>query len=410
LTSTIAHWTGLTIFGCVALAWVFHGLRVAYGALRLPSIKHVTPAADAECPRISLIFAARDEEEKLPATLNTLAVMDYPELEIIGVDDRSQDSTGRILDDFARENTRLAEMGRSSSLGTARDRAAPLRVQALHIDSLPRGWLGKPHALFKAYEKSSGEWLLFTDADVRFAPDALRRAASLVKEHNADHLTLFCDVEMPGFWDKVLLTFFGMAFHLATDPYRVSNPNSRAYVGVGAFQMVRRSTYEAVGTHRRLAMEVVDDIKLGKIIKHSGFRSCAALAPELVVVHWHSGLGNLVRGVTKNFFASAGFNLNVAIAAMTGVVLMNVAPFVAVFAASGWTRVCAAIAVVIAVGFHAGVNVVLRVSPFYALTHPIGAILFAYMLLRSTVVTLWRGGVTWRNTFYPLDELKRGMV
>jgi hypothetical protein len=181
-------------------------------------------------------------------------------------------------------------------------------------------------------------------------------------------------------------------------------------VGVGAFQMVKRSTYEAVGTHRRLAMEVVDDIKLGKIIKQAGFRSCAALAPELVVVHWHSGLGNLVRGVTKNFFASAGFRVSVAIAAMVVVLLMNVAPFLAIFLAHGWIRMLAAIAVAMALGFHAGVNVVLRVSPFYALTHPIGAILFAYMLLRSTVVTLWNGGVTWRNTFYPLDELKRGMV
>lgn len=390
--------------------WLFHGLRVAYGALRLPSTKNVAPAADAECPRISLIFAARDEEEKLPAALATLAAIDYPKLEIIGVDDRSQDSTGRILDDFARENTSLSDMGRSGSLGFARDTAAPLRVQVLHVDALPKEWLGKPHALYKAYEKSSGEWLLFTDADVRFAPDALRRAVRLARKQNSDHLTLFCDVEMHGFWDKVLLTFFGMAFHLATDPYQVSNPNSRAYVGVGAFQMVKRSVYEAVGTHRRLAMEVVDDIKLGKIIKRAGFRSCAALATDLVTVHWHSGLRNLVRGVTKNFFASAGYNLTVAIAAMVGVLLMNVAPFVAIVVAHGWTRIFAAIAVVLALGFHAGVTVVLRVSPLYALTHPLGALLFAYMLLRSTVVTLWRGGVTWRGTFYPLEELKRGVV
>ena len=373
----------------MAFAWAFHGLRVAYGALRLPSIKDVPPAADNECPSISLIFAARDEEEKLPAALATLAAIDYPRLEIIGVDDRSQDETGRILADFAHEHKRL---------------------HVVRVDSLPDGWLGKPYALHNAYEKSSGEWLLFTDADVQFAPDALRRAASLAKNENVDHLTLFCDVEMTGFWDKVLLTFFGMAFHLATDPYRVGNPNSRAYVGVGAFQMVKRSTYEAVGTHRRLAMEVVDDMKLGKIIKQAGFRSCAAFAPRLVAVRWHSGLGNLIRGVTKNFFASAGYSVPVAIASLIAVLLMNVAPFVGVFVAHGWTRVFAAVAVAIAVGFHVGVNVVLRVSPLYALTHPIGAILFAYMLLRSTVVTLWNGGVTWRGTFYRLEELKRGVV
>jgi glycosyltransferase involved in cell wall biosynthesis len=389
LSTSIIHWTGVIVFAGVAFAWIFHGLRVAYGALRLPSINEVAPAADDDCPSMSLIFAARDEEEKLPEALGTLVAIDYPTLEIIAVDDRSQDATGRILDDFARAHGRLL---------------------VIHVDSLPSGWLGKPQGLYRGYERSTGEWLLFTDADVCFAPEALRRAVSLAKQRDVDHLTLFCDVEMTGFWDKVLLTFFGMAFHLAMDPYRVSNPNSRAYVGVGAFQLVKRSAYEAVGTHRRLAMEVVDDIKLGKIIKQAGFRSCAAFAPSLVTVQWHSGLGNLIKGVTKNFFASAGYSVPFVLASVVAVLLMNVAPFVAVFIAHGWIRVFAGAAAAIAVGFHAGVNVFLGVSPLYALTHPIGAILFVYMLVRSTAVTLWHGGVTWRGTFYPLDELKRGVV
>jgi cellulose synthase/poly-beta-1,6-N-acetylglucosamine synthase-like glycosyltransferase len=158
--------------------------------------------------------------------LSTLAALDYPNLEIIAVDDRSQDSTGAILEEYARNHERF---------------------RAVHVKELPAGWLGKPHALQRAYEVSNGEWLLFTDADVRFTPDVLRRAASLAKERALDHLTLFGDVEMHGFWETTLLTFFGMAFHLSTDPYRVSNPNSWTYVGVGAFQLVKRSAYQAVG-------------------------------------------------------------------------------------------------------------------------------------------------------------------
>jgi hypothetical protein len=90
--------------------------------------------------------------------------------------------------------------------------------------------------------------------------------------------------------------------------------------------------------------------------------------------------------------------------------LLNVAPFVGLIWGHGWVRVLSAIAVVIAVGFHVGTDLVMRVSPLYALTHPLGAILFSYMLARSTVVTLWRGGVEWRGTFYRLGELKRGAV
>ncbi len=388
-TAKVEHIAGLVLFGLIALFWAFRGLRVAYGALRLPWIKDFPPAADRDCRRISLIFAARDEEEKLPPALATLTAIDYPNLEIIAVNDRSQDRTGKILDEFALEHE---------------------RIRVAHVDSLPAGWLGKTHALQTGYERSTGEWLLFTDADVRFAPEVVRRSVSLMNERALDHLTLFGDVEMEGFWEKVLITFFGLTFHVATDPYRVTNPDSWTYVGVGAFQLLRRSAYEAAGMHRRLAMEVVDDMKLGKIVKQAGFRSSVGLAQEAVVVRWHAGLGNLVRGVTKNFFAALGYNVGLVLLAAIGMLLLNVAPFIAIFVSHGWIRVLAVAAVMIALGFHVGVNVVMRVSPLYALTHPIGAVLFCYMLLRSTVVTLWQGGVTWRDTFYPLDELKRGVV
>ena len=352
-------------------------------------IKDFAPASDADCPRISILFAARDEEEELPAALATLMEIDYPDLEVIAVDDRSQDSTGRILERFA---------------------AAHPRLRVVHITQLPAGWLGKPHALQKAYAASTGDWLLFTDADVRFKHDALRRAIALVKARNLEHLTLMGDVEMVGFWETVLITFFGMAFHLATDPYRVANPNSRAYVGVGAFQLLKRAAYEASGTHRRLAMEVVDDMKLGKIVKQSGFRSSAGVAQDFVVVRWHAGLGNLVRGVTKNFFAAVGYSVPLVTVAVVALLLMNVAPIFGVFFGQGWTRIFAVAAFVIALCFHTGVDIGMRVSPSYAFTHPLGALLFSYMLLRSTVVTLKQGGIIWRDTFYPLDDLKRGVV
>jgi len=403
------HLLVLLLFGFIAFFWVFHGLRVAWGLSRLPWIKDFPPAQDEACPRISLIFAARDEEEKLPAALATLAAIDYPNLEIIAVDDRSQDATGRILDDFG-----LIDLSTGHHTDTSDTASQGLpgssRFRAVHVTELPPGWLGKPHALQKAYESSTGDWLLFTDADVRFVPDALRRAVAVVQSRNLDHLTLFGDVEMVGFWETVLITFFGLAFHMANDPYRVSNPHSRAYVGVGAFQLIKRSAYEACGTHRRLAMEVLDDMKLGKLVKQARLRSSVGVAQEAVVVRWHAGVGNLVRGVTKNFFAALGYNLPLVVVAICAMLLMNVAPFLGVIFGHGWVRVLAGIAVVIALGFHVGVDVVMRVSPFYALTHPLGAALFAYMLARSTVVTLWQGGVTWRGTFYPLKELRRGVV
>jgi glycosyltransferase involved in cell wall biosynthesis len=383
------HFFGILVFALIAIFWSTYGIKVAYGAVRLPWLKDFAPAADADCPKISILFAARDEEQKLSAALTTLVTIDYPHLEIVAVDDRSKDATSRILDDFA---------------------AVHKNLRVVHLKDLPAGWLGKPHALQNAYENSSGEWLVFTDADVKFKPDALRRVATLVRVRGLDHLCLMGDVDRSGFWDTVLITFFGMGFQLATDPYQVSNPRSRSYVGVGAFQLIKRNAYENCGMHKRLAMEVIDDMKLGKLVKQAGLASGVAVAQDAVSVEWHLGLRNLVRGLEKNFFAGAQFRVSTAATQIFALLLFNVAPFVGVLFGHGLVRGLAGIAVLIALCFHLGIDMVMRVSPLYCLTLPLGATIFSYMLLRSTLITLKQGGIIWRDTFYPLDELRRGLV
>jgi hypothetical protein len=382
-----AFW--IVLFALPAIFWTTYGLKVAYGALRLPWLKEFPPAADADCPRISLLFAARDEEEKLARALATMVAIDYPNLEIIAVNDRSTDATGRILDEFSAKHPQL---------------------RVVHVMELPPGWLGKPHALQKAYEASTGDWLIFTDADVMFQSEALRRVASLLRARDVDHLALLGDVHRSGFWDNVLITFFGMSFQLVIDLNQVSNPNSRTYVGVGAFQMLKRSVYEACGTHRRLAMEVIDDMKLGKLVKQSGFRSGIAVAQSAVSVEWHMGLKNLVKGLEKNFFAAAGFRLDMVATQVAGLLLFNVLPFAGLLFGTGWVRPLAVVSVVIALCFHLGGDLVMRVSPLYCLTLPLAALVFTYILLRSTIVTLRQGGIYWRGTFYKLEELRRGLV
>ncbi len=379
----------MVLFAIITLFWLTFGLQTIIGAVRLPWLKSFVPSRDSDCPRISLIFAALNEEEKLPAALATLIAIDYPNLEIIAVDDRSQDATPRILDDFASVHPRL---------------------KVVHIKALPPDWLGKPHALQKAYEVSTGEWLLFTDADVRFQPDTLRRCATMLRFRNLDHLVLFIGMEMVGFWEKVIVSFFGMSFNLAIQPHRVTNPYSRAYVGVGAFQMARRFAYEACGTHRRLALEVLDDVKLGKILKLDGFRSGVAFAPDFVSVRWHAGFKNLIRGVEKNFFAGAQFKLSRVALQIAALFTFNVAPLFGVVFGHGWVRLIAGAALMIPLGFLMVVDTVMGILPIYAFTLPLAAIIFIYMLARSTAITLKQGGIFWRGTFYPLGKLRRGAV
>ena len=380
-------WTAL--LGVVAFLWVLEAIDIANGVPSIPSLTEVAPLRDEQCPSVSVLFAARDEAEKLPGALKTILALDYPRYEVIAVDDRSTDGTGEILAAAARQNALL---------------------KCVHVSSLPSGWLGKPHALEQAYEKSTGEWLVFTDGDVHFAPDLLRRVVALAEAKKWDHVTLLGALGMFTIGEKIAMTFFAMAFVMGTRPWAASDPDSRAYSGVGAFQMIRRSAYEAIGTHRRLAMEVVDDMKLGKLAKDGGFRSGAAKAGDAVSVHWHSGVGNMIRGTTKNFFATSGYKVRVTSIQIFGLLIMCVFPVVALPFTHGHARLFDLVAIVLPLIIAAGAARQFRTPVLFAVTYPIGAAIFAWMLLRSMVVTLWRGGIEWRGTFYPLEELRRGVV
>ena len=383
------HLFWIILLGPVAIGWVVLSLRAGVGTLRLPRLAAVAPRKDGQLPFVSVLFSARDEAEKLPDALRSQLSQDYPRYEVVAVDDRSADATPQILDEFARGCKFL---------------------KVIHVTDLPPGWLGKPHGLMRAYEQSGGEWLVFTDADVRFTPEVLRQAVSLALERNLDHLTLLGRVDLVGFWEKIALTYFQVMFAFGVQPWEVSNPHSRFYAGVGAFQMIRRSAYEAIGTHRRLAMEVVDDMKLGKLVKQGGFHSAVAMPEGSVRVRWHAGLRNLILGTTKNFYAASEFRTALVVLQIVSLLLGSVLPFVALFLTTGAPRILAGIAVACALVIQAGAAIIGRNSPLYALTHPIGALIFCYMLGRSTVVTLRQGGIVWRDTFYPLEELRRGVV
>jgi hypothetical protein len=356
---------------------------------RLPWLSDAPPLPSGGAPLVSVIFAARDEAEKLPGAIETLLAQDYPQFEVVAVNDRSQDQTPAILHEFERLNRNL---------------------KVIDIAELPSGWLGKPHALVAGFEQSQGEWLVFTDADVHFAPDVLRRAVALATERQWDHLSLLASVEMRGFWETTAITYFGLGFVFGNEPWQASNPRSGRYVGVGAFQLVRRAAYEASGGHHRLRMDVIEDMKLGKLMKMAGLRSGVAVAQDMVRVRWHSGVRNVIRGVTKNMFAACHYDALYALVAMALPLIMSVLPFFGVVFATGWARVFAGIAVGAAVLIHAAMIWSTDASPLYGLTHPLGALLFCWMLARSAIATLWRGGVVWRDTFYPIEELRKGLV
>lgn len=207
-------WTAL--LGLIAFLWLLQTAQIARGIRLVPHLENIAPAKEPKLPKVSILVAARDEAPKLPEALASFLSQDYPDYEVVAVNDRSRDETQQILDAAA---------------------AAHPHLKVAHIETLPAGWLGKPHALQQAYEHASGEWLVFTDADVYFAPGVLRRSVALTLENNWDHLTLLGRAEMFRFFEKIAMTFFGFGFVIGTKP-EIARLSGRGRIPNGAPQQL----------------------------------------------------------------------------------------------------------------------------------------------------------------------------
>jgi len=372
-----------------AVIWIGAGWIYYAGSKRVKGLSSVEPLPDPELPTLTIVSAARNEAARIGAAARTLLAQDYPRLEVIAVDDRSGDGTGAILDAIAAEDPRLS---------------------VLHVTELPEGWLGKCHALALGAAAAEGEWLLFTDGDVSLLPGAARRAVSCAARERADHLAVAADLEVRGLLEAIFVAYFVSVFNLSQRPWDAPNPRSRAHIGIGAFNLVRRGAYVRSGGHEKLRMELLDDMGLGLIVKRSGGRSMFAAHDGMVRARWQEGIGGLIRGVEKNAFPALGYKVWTTAASVLLQIVWSIAPVVGLFAAETGTRAASIAAWSGVVLVYSVTARVAGTRTWHALFMPVGALLFAYSILASMVVTLARGGVVWRGTFYRLDRLKAGQV
>jgi glycosyltransferase involved in cell wall biosynthesis len=387
------HWIAGTI---LAMAWFS---RIVDAALGMPTVADIarpewdrSPATPQGEPRVSIIVPARNEEEHIQETLTRLLALEYSNYEVIAVNDRSTDRTGARMDEIA---------------------ASPQAhgcLKVVHISELPVGWLGKTHAMWTASEQATGEWLLFTDADVLFKPDTLRRAIAYGESVRADHVILFPRMIMRRAGERMMMAFFQTLFIFGHRFWKVADPKARDYIGVGAFNLVRHSVYDTVGTYRALRMEILDDMKLGKIVKNGGFAQRGVFGEDLISLRWAKGAFGIVDNLTKNFFALLSYQWWRTLGSVIAVGFLNLGPFLGVLLAHGWARVPYAIALGSILLIYCGMSSRSAVRPYYFLLHPVSTCLFMYTLMRSMFHTLWNDGVIWRGTRYPLEELRKGLV
>lgn len=387
------HWI---VGGILGPAWFSRVVDAALGMPKIPDLARSEwdrPAhADLPAPRVSIIVPACNEEESIAETLRCLLKLDYPNYEVIAVDDRSTDRTGELMDRVA----------------ASPEAHGCLRV--LHVTELPKGWLGKPHAMWSATRHATGDWLLFTDADVLFRADTLRRAIAYAESGPADHVIVFPTMIMKTPGERMMIAFFQALFVFGHRPWKVADPEASDHMGVGAFNMVRRSVYDAIGTYHALRMEVLDDMKLGKVVKNAGFAQRNVFGDGLICIRWAKGALGVVRNLTKNFFAVLSYQWWRTVGSIIGLAFLNLVPFLGIWLATGWSRAPYALAVVSMFLIYYGMASRSHIPAYYFFLHPISTLLFVYTLLRSMVRTLRQGGVMWRGTLYPLEELRKGLV
>ena len=379
-----ADWL-IGLAAATALLWILDLLYVASGIRRIESLEDVTPAADSDCPPASICVAARNEADDVEEAVASFLALDYPELEVVAVDDRSTDDTGRILERLADRDERLT---------------------VHHVNDLPDGWLGKNHALHRAAREAAGDVLLFTDADVTFETSSLRRAVGHMERNGLDHLTA-----PPGqAWPTSLLRAVGSVLQWVLlhriRPWLVGADDSDAHAGVGAFNLVRRSAYETAGGHEAIATRPVDDMALAERLQATGARSSFLFGRGMVRVRWYGDVAGFTRGMGRSMVADFDYSLPPAAVAALLLVFFHTWPWAGALLIEGPGRWLSAIPVAGSIALSRMLPKSEGAAPHDVLWWPVAGLVLAWTALRAAVMALWRGGITWRGTFYTLEELR----
>jgi cellulose synthase/poly-beta-1,6-N-acetylglucosamine synthase-like glycosyltransferase len=383
----------------IALNWLMAAVLVvrAIDAWRgMASIEDITQDCEAlasasGADEITVVVPARNEEAAIEASLRSLLASTGVRLRIIAVNDRSTDATGACMDRVAAE-TQVC--------------GGPHSLSVIHVQKLPAGWLGKPHAMAMAARQATSPWILFTDGDVLFDKRALALALRAAKRLDADHLVLIPSLILETTGEAAMLAAMNFMGQWMVRLWKVQDGRARDFIGVGGFNLVRREVYERLGGFEALKMEILDDVRFGWLVKRAGLKQRVVVGPGLVRIRWLQGAWGVVRLAEKNGFAAFRFRTGQALLACLGTAALALLPLAAM-AAGGWALAATLLSyAAIAITYWANRKVT-QTPAWLAVLFAPATLVLLYALLRSTVLALVRKGVDWRGTRYSLAELRR---
>ena len=379
------HTFHFTLAMLAAGFWVPAGIWLMSKRHALTVLASVPVEGNHPLPAVSIVIPARNEERNLEQALESVLALDYPDIEIIVVNDRSTDRTGAILEKMAERDSRLT---------------------VVTIEVLPVGWIGKPYALHTGAQRARGEFILFTDADIVFHPSALRKALAHAQANGFINVTVIPEGTMHGVFLRTLSATFGIFMFILFKPWKARDPRSRHYMGVGAFNLIRMSAYRAIGGHQPVALRPDDDLKFGKLVKDHGYSQDVLNGTGMIGVEWYRSVGELIDGLMKNMFAGMEYRVSLVIVATLAALVMHIWPWIGVWVTGGWPQAGYAATIVMMI-----ISFGVTMGPFgvkfrHGLLLPFTIGLLVYIQCRAAALALWRGGIVWRGTFYELRQLK----
>jgi chlorobactene glucosyltransferase len=354
----------------------------------------VTPAPPpANAPLISICIPARNEENNIRKCVEAALAQDYPRVEVIVLDDRSTDKTLNQLQEIAARDPRLIPIPGSD---------------------LPEGWAGKPHALYQAAAAAHGEWLCFVDADTFLKPQALSSCYIKALETKADLFTVMTEQVLGSFWEKVVMPLVMTALSVGFSPRKINDPNRRDAVANGQFILIKRGVYDAIGGHAKVKDQIVEDKAISELVKWNGYRLVVADGMQLVRTRMYTSLPAMWEGWTKNIYLGLRDHVTMLFLGAFGASLGLIAAlFLPVWPILGliwyvnggaWMALIVIMESLLVWGyllyFRAFIARKMNISPWYAWTTPLGAGLFAAMMLTSAWKVISGQGVTWRGRTY----------
>ena len=390
----------LVLLVLIGLVWLSRHAQIAQARRAERALSSTTyTAPPPEAPRISVLVAAKDEEKNIAACVESFLTQDYQDFELIVINDRSEDRTGPILGEIQRRH--------------------PDRMRVVSITSLRDGWFGKNNAMHEGVAASTGEWLCFADADcTQTSRKTLSAAVQECRHQGTDFLSILPVLITKSFWERIIQPVCAAIMMIWFRPRKVNDPRSSAAYANGAFMLMRRDVYDAIGGHNAVRAEMNEDIHLARIAKQGGFRLQVIQNDDLYTTHMYSSLAAAWRGWSRIFYGCLGTfrRLFIALAVLS---VLSLGPWVSWFAAAAgvwrsdadesaqwwrWVLIVATIAVLLEQSVMARFYKLVRMPVVYSFGYLLGAILTWGMLV-SAISKLAGAAITWRGTTYRADRL-----